>query len=62
LRDQFGITVLLVEHDMSLVMKICERIIVLDHGQTICEGTPDEVRGDSRVIEAYLGQEHTSNA
>jgi len=56
--DEFGTTIVLIEHDMGVVMDISDRVVVLDYGKKIGDGSPDDVRGNQAVVDAYLGVSH----
>jgi branched-chain amino acid transport system ATP-binding protein len=58
--DQYGTTIALIEHDMGVVMDISDHVVVLDYGKKLAGGSPDEIRGNQAVIDAYLGVAHTN--
>ena len=62
IRDTFGIAIFLIEHDMNLVMNVCEAIAVVNYGRIIAKGTPEQIKNDPAVIEAYLGREERDEA
>ena len=62
IRDTFGIAIMLIEHDMNLVMGVCEGIAVVNYGKIIAKGTPDQIRSNPEVIEAYLGKKGAADA
>ncbi len=59
---QRGLTILLIEHDMGLVMKACDKLVVIEYGSKIAQGTPDEIKVNPKVIEAYLGTDEDNHA
>jgi len=62
IQDRFRLTVLLIEHQMKVVMGVCRQIVVMDFGEVICRGTPDQVQCDEKVVEAYLGRTGAKDA
>ena len=61
LAREYGVSVLLIEHNMDLIIEVCDRVVVLDFGKEIARGTPDEIRRDQRVLQAYMGESPASS-